>query len=109
MARMTIREAAINLKLAEVTVRRRLRSGIIKGYQENPPSGQWWVELEDQEPSGSDAVENGTPVLFAMLQAQLEAKDAQIRELHILLQQAQEQANRLLPPPPQRRWWWPFP
>ena len=41
-------------------------------------------------------------------QEQLESKDRQISELHVLLQQAQERVNRMLPPPRRRRWWWPF-
>lgn len=40
--------------------------------------------------------------------AQLRNKDTQIHELHILLQQAQEQVQRMLPAPRRRRWWWPF-
>ena len=80
--------------------------------------------LEDSAPDGASAAPADTPdeapagelhamrELVATLQAQnsifqeqLQAKDRQIGELHILLQQTQA----ALPPPRQRRWWWPFP
>jgi predicted site-specific integrase-resolvase len=49
MTRLSIREAAQRLGVAEPTIRRRLRSGLIPGYQEDPPNGRWWVDLPDDE------------------------------------------------------------
>ncbi len=49
MTRLSIREAAQQLGVAELTIRRRLRSGLIPGYQEDPPNGRWWVDLSDDE------------------------------------------------------------
>ncbi len=44
------------------------------------------------------------------LKGQLQEKDRQIKELHILLQGAQEQTIRMLNAGNghQKRWWWPF-
>ena len=49
MTRLSIREAAQQLGVAERTIRRRLRSGLIPGYQEDPPNGRWRVDLPDGE------------------------------------------------------------
>jgi hypothetical protein len=49
MTKLSIREAAQQLGVAELTIRRRLRSGLIPGYQEDPPNGRWWVDLPDDE------------------------------------------------------------
>ncbi len=38
----------------------------------------------------------------------LREKDRQAEQLHVLLQQAQEQVHRMLPAPQPRRWRWPW-
>ena len=100
------------LGLSENPVRRRLHNGLLNGYQEDPPNGKWSVEL----PEGVDAQETARQEgsaheLVAVLREelmvrdkQLEAKDEQIRELHVLLQQAQA----ALPAPKEDRLWWQF-
>jgi DNA-binding Lrp family transcriptional regulator len=114
----TIREAADRLGLSENTVRRRLHAGLLKGYQEDPPYGRWLVELSDKDIEGAArATGDGvTPELVEALRdtirrqdetleqfsRQLESKDQQIKELHVLLQQAQA----ALPAPRDNRSWW---
>jgi hypothetical protein len=49
MARLTIKEAAERLGISEVTIRRRLRTRQLKGYQESPPTGKWFIEVSDDD------------------------------------------------------------
>jgi hypothetical protein len=131
MTRLSIREAAQQLGVAELTIRRRLRSGLIPGYQEDPPNGRWWVDLPDDEngletSESMEGVETSSELEEALrdiirrqdetisrlreqqqlqvesYQQQLEAKDKQIEQLHVLLQQAQA----ALPAPKENRSWW---
>jgi ElaB/YqjD/DUF883 family membrane-anchored ribosome-binding protein len=131
MTRLSIREAAQQLGVAELTIRRRLRSGLIPGYQEDPPNGRWWVDFPDDENGlkASDSMKGVEisseleealrdiihrqdetisqlreqhQVQLESCQQQLEAKDKQIEQLHILLQQAQA----ALPVPRDNRPWW---
>ena len=133
MTRLSIREAAQQLGVAELTIRRRLRSGLIPGYQEDPPNGRWWVDLPDDEnglktSASMEGVEISSEVEKALrdiihrqdetisqlqeqhqvqvesCRQQLEAKDKQIEQLHILLQQAQA----ALPASRDNRPWWRF-
>jgi hypothetical protein len=126
-----MREAAQQLGVAELTIRQRLRSGLIPGYQEDPPNGRWWVDLPDDENGlkTSESMEGvGTSseieevlrdiihrqdetisqlreqhqVQVESYQQQLEAKDKQIEQLHVLLQQAQA----ALPASKENRSWW---
>ncbi len=129
MALLTIKGAAQRLGVSELTIRRRLRAGSLTGHQESRPQGfVWTVEVPDdmeeleEEPSEQETSDGVPGVLHELVatlqdqlnsqakahQAQLAAKDEQIKELHILLQQSQEQTSRMLPPPRQHRWWWPF-
>jgi hypothetical protein len=133
MTRLSIREAAQQLGVAELTIRRRLRSGLIPGYQEDPPNGRWWVDIPDEEnglktSESLEGVEVSSELEEALrdiirrqdetisqlrdqhqvqaesCQQQLEAKDKQIEQLHVLLQQAQA----ALPTPRNNRPWWRF-
>lgn len=127
MELVTKREAARCLGVSIDTIERRLKRGELRGHKEHRPHGlTWLVELpEDTVTPGTNgavppADASGNPPagapggsldlgeLVGVLQEQLSAKDNQIRELHVLLQQAQEQVNRMLPAPQTRRWWWPF-
>ncbi len=135
MAWATIKEATQRLGLSDVTIRRRLRAGSLVGRQEFRPQGYvWLVEVPDSIPAPEESQEQEVlpgeiavqRELVATLQEQLhsqalvhqdqlaakdhqlEAREREVQELHVLLQQSQEQANRLLPPPRQRHWWWPF-
>jgi hypothetical protein len=120
---VSIPEAAKMLRLSEYTVRRRLRTGEIKGHQVASPGGfAWMVEVPDDlaqdaplESSYSGEIE-ATKALLARAEAQissqeaqlqakdrqLESKDRQIEQLHVLLQQAQA----ALPAPRAGRPWW---
>jgi excisionase family DNA binding protein len=116
--RVPIDEAARILGVSRPTIRRRLRSGGLKGTQVSTPHGpKWLVEVptphdspveESATPQGSPA-ENptggqATPTReVELLQAhvddlrrQLEDRTREVRELHTLLAQAQQQAQRLL-------------
>jgi hypothetical protein len=111
VVKLDIKQAAERLGISEQTVRRRLHSGLLNGYQEDPPQGRWWVELAEEDlnedQNGSVDVMSIVAILQAQLSAkdqQLAAKDEQIRELHILLQQAQA----TLPAPRENHSWWRF-
>jgi hypothetical protein len=109
---VTIQEAAFRLGLSEKTVRRRVLSGRLPGSQVSTPQGfAWMVDIPDdlQESGGSFGELAALRELNMALQAridaqdkQLQAKDEQIRELHVLLQQAQA----ALPAPRNNRPWW---
>jgi len=109
---VTIGEAALRLGVSEHTVRRRVRNGELPGNQVATPQGYTWrVEIpEDDLPAPGPA--NGeietlwqlVATLHGRVEAQdgeLTAKNEQIRELHVLLQQAQS----ALPVPKENRWW----
>jgi transposase-like protein len=106
---VTITEAARRLGISERTVRRRLHNGDLPGRQLATPQGfVWTVEMPDDTPNGQS---NGKPTdgepealreLVAVLKDQIETKDQQIKELHVLLQQAQA----ALPSPRDNRPWW---
>lgn len=122
MATLTIKEAAERLGISEVTIRRRLRTGLLKGYQESPPTGKWMIEVPD-DVSGQDspatpvANDDATPELVEtlrdtiqrqdevidLLKHQLETREREVQELHVLLQRAQA----ALPGPRQDHlsWW----
>jgi hypothetical protein len=118
MASLTIKEAAERLSLSEVTIRRRLRTGQLKGYQESPPTGKWFIEISDDVEQGEvDADEyddsfqladalRGTikrlDEVIALLKHQLEAREREVQELHVLLQQSQA----ALPAAGDNRSWW---
>ncbi|HZA21576.1 MAG TPA: helix-turn-helix domain-containing protein [Dehalococcoidia bacterium] len=115
---LTIKEAADKLGISENTVRRRLHAGLLRGYQEDPPYGRWVVELSEEDIATArlSAVDGVTPELVAALRdtirrqgealeqfsQQLESKDKQIEQLHVLLQQVQA----ALPAPRDGRPWW---
>ena len=108
----TIPEAARRLGVSEHTVRRRVRSGELPGKQVATPQGfTWVVDIPDglPEPETSSSEVQALRELVANLQdrinaqgKELEAKNKQIEQLHILLQQAQA----ALPAPRDNRSWW---
>ena len=121
-----IAEAARKLNVSEHTVRRWLRSGQLSGDQMATPQGYtWMVELPEDGP-GVDSIErveygekaeygdSKTIEVFEELVStlkvqvtsqgeELEAKNRQIGELHVLLQQAQ--AALPAPREEQHTWW----
>jgi hypothetical protein len=111
--RVTIAEAALRLGISEPTARRRVRGGELPGTQVRTPQGfTWMVDLPDDlpsepGPSGEMAVMQGfiesMNSQFQLLKEQLEAKDKQIEQLHVLLQQAQ--AALPAPKEDQQSWW----
>jgi DeoR/GlpR family transcriptional regulator of sugar metabolism len=123
MGEVSIQEAATRLGVSVETIRRRVHKGVVKARQVTTPQGfVWMVELPSEEsqreaPSGeSEQPHELVAVLIAQLerkdhqleiqvaahQEQLEAKDRQIEQLHVLLQQAQA----ALPAPKADRSWW---
>lgn len=104
MATLTIQAAAQSLGISEITVRRKLRSGQILGYQEDPPSRRWWVDIPGDEPSSASrddnppqaSAEDGNGVIelievlkkeVSYLQHHLETREREVRELHVIIQQ----------------------
>jgi excisionase family DNA binding protein len=110
---VTVPEAARLLRVSEHTVRRRLRSGELQGHQVASSGGfLWMVEIPDDLPEdGADSREmTAIKALVARLEAQVEAqqeqltaKDKQIEQLHVLLQQAQ--AALPVPKEVNHSWW----
>lgn len=108
---VTIPEAARLLRVSEHTIRRRLRTGELQGSQEASPGGfSWTVELPDgvavdNPPSGEVAAMRESLRILSeevdSLKGQLDKKDRQIEQLHVLLQQSQA----ALPAPRDRPWW----
>lgn len=116
---MDIRTASIKAGVSERTIRRMIKAGTIKAtLVGSGPHRHWEIDEEEvakigkPEPEVMDGLVASLNATIAMLKEQLDQKDRQIRELHVLLQQAQEQAARMLPPgnghERRRRWWWPF-
>jgi hypothetical protein len=114
---VTIKEAAKRLQVSELTVRRRLAKGFLTGVQEPTPQGYvWMVELSDDEAIDIQApeqeiirhMEETIGLLREQVRSQQEeltAKNKQIEQLHVLLQQAQA----ALPAPKEdRSSWWRF-
>jgi len=112
---VTITEAARRLGISERTVRRRLHNKELVGSQVATPQGfVWTVELpDDMTDDQTNGRANGQVSegeletlreLVGVLKGQVETKDQQIRELHILMQQTQA----ALPAPRDGRPWWRF-
>ncbi len=102
---VTITEAARRLGISERTVRRRLHNGELQGRQVSTPQGfVWIIATPDDQPNGkaADGELEALRELVDLLKDQVETKDQQIKELHILLQQAQA----ALPAPRDNRSWW---
>jgi predicted transcriptional regulator len=119
MTNLTIKEAADRLGISEVTIRRRLRTGQLKGYQESPPTGKWFIEVSDDDveqgevntDEANDALELVAALrdtikrqdeVIGLLTHQLEAREREVQELHVLLQQSQT----ALPAAGDNRPWW---
>ena len=116
MPKLTIKEAAKRLRVSELTIRRRLAKGLISGVQEPTPQGYvWMVELSDDEVEGDQGIthelisrmDDTIAILSEQVKVQQEeltAKNKQIEQLHVLLQQAQS----ALPAPKenQHSWWY---
>ena len=110
----TIQDAAHKLRVAESTVRRRLRNGELEGHQMPTHQGfTWMVDLPDDlcaeqesQPPGEERVlrelVDALRYQVTGLEGQLGTKDRQIEQLHVLLQQAQA----TLPAPRSTRPWW---
>jgi len=106
---LTITAAAEHLQVSTATVKRRLRSGTLKGRQIPRPQGYTWLIEVDQDQdnhpltTGSSEGVNA-PVqeltMIAWLQEELTARRREISELHVLLQTAQAAL-----PTPRKPWW----
>ena len=113
---ITIAQAASTLNVSEKTIRRRIKNGVIQAALVGNPARYEIAadELGSGQNESARKTDNGHnnvyPNLAHMLQEQLQEKDRQIKELHILLQSAQEQTSRMLVVGNgnQKHWWWPF-
>ena len=129
MELVSISQAVTRLGVSEVTIRRRLRKGELKGQKLQTPQGYvWMVELPDDVPAdiknGSNRQGESLSELVAALRSQVEgqqelvdslqaqvkaqqeeliAKNKQIEQLHVLLQQAQ---TALSAPREDHHPWW---
>jgi transposase-like protein len=110
MVELTINEAAQKLGLSPNTIRRRLHSGELIGFQRETPQGYTWViQLEEEmlanaKSSGNDeALNNCRETIRAQqetigilldevshLRSQIDNRGREVQELHVLLQQAQK-------------------
>jgi len=118
---VSIPEASRLLRVSENTVRRRLKSGELKGHQVASVGGfAWLIELPDDlvqdAPESGEMAEMRASMArmeahITLLEGQLQAKDKQletrareVQELHVLLQQAQ--AALPAPKENQHSWWY---
>jgi hypothetical protein len=126
---VTMTEAAQKLGVSTDTIKRRLRRGELKGRKQPRPQGfTWLIELEVEFENGkgtraatrahtdastdasTGALEHLEDLIVSLRsqvaaqQEQLVAKDRQIEQLHVLLQQAQA----MLPAPKDNHPWWRF-
>jgi hypothetical protein len=109
---VSIPEASRLLRISENTVRRRLKNGELKGHHVASVGGfAWMIELPDdlvEDPPESGEMTEMRASMARMeahitsLEGQLQAKDKQIEQLHVLLQQAQA----ALPAAGDTRSWW---
>ena len=107
----TVDEAAKRLGVSRDTVMRRIHKGELDAHQEERPQGHVWrVVIPEEEPSkvNGEALARELETMRGMLelvQGELATKNEQIKELHVLLQQAQA----ALPAPRENRHsWWRF-
>ena len=123
-----LEEAAKRLNISAGTVRRKLKTGEVIGYKKPRPQGYAWeIELPDgmveyptDDPTstlleGSNDTVGEIAALRELVatqkrqlegyERQLDVKDTQISELHVLLQTVQK---TLPAPQDHKRWWWPF-
>jgi len=87
MQRLGIADAAAEIGISPDTVRRRLKRGQLKG---NLIGGRWSVEVPDRAPQDPQGLDKAVKVLESQLDAardQLQAKDRQIEQLHLLMSQ----------------------
>lgn len=102
-----IKVASEALGISPKTVWRRIQKGEIPARK---VAGQWLVDIGQQQDKLSGQERQGVMFDLAVLQStievlrqQLEQKDQQISELHILL--AQKQLPEPLPEPTKTPWW----
>ncbi len=121
---MDLRAAREHTGISEKTLRKWIKQGKLEATMRITDHGRQWdisteaveglsrdhdgMVPEDRLEGSGSMTEPGTCENCDWLRTQIDTKDQQVRELHILLQQAQEQVNRMLPAPQPRRWWWPF-
>ncbi|MBN2185912.1 MAG: helix-turn-helix domain-containing protein [Dehalococcoidia bacterium] len=69
-------------------------------------TGRQRVDTEERAARQASSADRSTlHATIGLLRQQLEEKDRQIGELHVLLREAQGQIQKLLPMPSRRRWW----
>jgi len=95
----TISQAAVHIGVSTDTIRRRIRSGQLKAEK---VGGMWSVEVPETAQDGPRIAGDGLERLVLVLEAQLEAKDQQILQLHQIL------ATRQLTGQADRTRWWQF-
>ncbi len=107
--RLTIPEAATELGVSEVTVRRRLKAGTLHGEQEETAQGYRWVvtletpdEETDHEPDqtathdqvrGDHALVVSLEDQIGFLRRELEVRNTELAEMRRLLLAATQQQN----------------
>jgi len=113
MAEYTVEQAAQHLGISSKSVRNRLAKGYLAGQQEPSPGGfRWIIELPDQGTSGTPQnghTETTGKVIELLtsqvteLQRQLEVREREVGQLHILLGQRQLTGEGNTVP-----WWMPW-
>ncbi len=105
----TIAEASRQLSVSTDTIRRRIKAGVLEAKKKD---GKWDVTLPDTPPEAAETPVQSFPGLervIALLQEeigelrrQLEAREREVGQLHILMgqRQLQDQATR--------KWWAPW-
>lgn len=90
---VTIQKAATILRISPSTIRRQIDEGTLTGHQRPTPEGlTWFVELPEDSRAPQDVrLRELVDTLRRRVEIQAEqltAKDRQIEQLHVLLQQA---------------------
>ena len=107
---VTVAEAAKLLGVSRDTIMRRIRKGELDAHQEPRPQGHVWRVVVPYEAPDNQHVEalarelHTVRDMMELLKEEVATKNEQIRELHVLLQQAQA----ALPAPAKDRAWWRF-
>jgi hypothetical protein len=105
---VSVKDAAAALGLSELTVKRRIKAGTLKGQQEKTTTGfRWLVELPegisiDTSTPSEDSKDEGWIELVSELRQQndwfkqeLDKRGREVSELHILLRREQEANEQL--------------
>lgn len=97
---LSVHEAATALGISAITLKRRIKAGSVEAKQEKTPTGfKWLVAVPDEVSAPPQSnVEHRLNQIIELLQDELAARRREVAELHVLLQQEQQQRRALEAP-----------